>query len=81
MGVSLSQTVLARREQFHQERLSENVGSWNPFYYDTLNQIEAISERTRSSEVLPAQAWRMSGRWSNRKRRFLLISTSSLRSR
>jgi MFS transporter, DHA2 family, multidrug resistance protein len=35
MGVSLSQTVLARREQFHQERLSENVGSWNPFYYDT----------------------------------------------
>jgi MFS transporter, DHA2 family, multidrug resistance protein len=41
MGVSLSQTVLARREQFHQERLSENVGSWNPFYYDTLNQIEA----------------------------------------
>ena len=41
MGVSLSQTVLARREQFHQERLSENVGSWNPFYYDRLNQIEA----------------------------------------
>ena len=26
MGVSLSQTVLARREQFHQERLAENVG-------------------------------------------------------
>ena len=41
IGVSLSQTVLARREQFHQERLSENVGSWNPFYYDRLNQIEA----------------------------------------
>jgi MFS transporter, DHA2 family, multidrug resistance protein len=41
MGVSLSQTVLARREQFHQERLAENVGSWNPFYYDTLNQIDA----------------------------------------
>jgi DHA2 family multidrug resistance protein len=41
MGVSLTQTVLARREQFHQERLVENVGSWNPFYYDTLNQINA----------------------------------------
>ena len=41
MGVSLTQTVLARREQFHQERLAENVGSWNPFYYDTLHQIEA----------------------------------------
>jgi DHA2 family multidrug resistance protein len=41
MGVSLSQTVLARREQFHQDRLVENIGSWNPFYYDTLNQIDA----------------------------------------
>ncbi|HUN96931.1 MAG TPA: DHA2 family efflux MFS transporter permease subunit [Bradyrhizobium sp.] len=41
MGVSLTQTVLARREQFHQERLAENVGSWNPFYTDTVNQIEA----------------------------------------
>jgi DHA2 family multidrug resistance protein len=41
MGVSLTQTMLARREQFHQSRLVEHVGSWNPFYYDTLNQIEA----------------------------------------
>ena len=41
MGVALSQTVLARREQFHQSRLVENIGSWNPFYYDTLNHIEA----------------------------------------
>jgi hypothetical protein len=37
----LSQTVLAQREQFHQDRLVENIGSWNPFYYDTLNQIDA----------------------------------------
>ena len=52
MGVSLSQTVLARREQFHQERLAENVGSWNPFYYDTINRIEAYFRThtfTRSS--------------------------------
>ena len=41
MGVALSQTVLARREQFHQSRLVEHVGSWNPFYYDTLNRIDA----------------------------------------
>ncbi len=40
IGVSLSQTVLARREQFHQERLVEHVGSWNPFYVDTLNQAQ-----------------------------------------
>jgi MFS transporter, DHA2 family, multidrug resistance protein len=41
MGVSLAQTVLARREQFHQSRLAEHVGSWNPFYADTLNHVQA----------------------------------------
>jgi DHA2 family multidrug resistance protein len=41
MGVSLTQTVLARREQFHQDRLIEHIGSWNPFYNDALNQIES----------------------------------------
>jgi MFS transporter, DHA2 family, multidrug resistance protein len=41
MGVSLSQTVLARREQFHQSRLVEHVGSWNPFYADTLSRVQA----------------------------------------
>ncbi|MCW6512945.1 hypothetical protein [Lichenifustis flavocetrariae] len=32
IGVSLAQTVLARREQFHRSRLSEHVGAWNPIY-------------------------------------------------
>ena len=40
MGVALTQTVLARREQFHQSRLVEHLGSWNPFYNDTLNRIQ-----------------------------------------
>jgi DHA2 family multidrug resistance protein len=40
MGVALSQTVLARREQFHQSRLVEHIGSWNPFYNDTLSRIQ-----------------------------------------
>jgi DHA2 family multidrug resistance protein len=40
MGVALSQTVLARREQFHQSRLVEHLGTWNPFYNDTLNRIQ-----------------------------------------
>jgi MFS transporter, DHA2 family, multidrug resistance protein len=40
MGVALSQTVLARREQFHQSRLAEHIGAWNPFYGDTLNRIQ-----------------------------------------
>ena len=38
----ISQTVLARREQFHQSRLSEHVGSWNPVLHDTLAQIHLI---------------------------------------
>jgi len=41
MGVALSQTVLARREQFHQSRLVEHLGTWNPFYNDTLNRIQS----------------------------------------
>jgi len=41
MGVALSQTVLVRREQFHQSRLVEHLGSWNPFYNDTLNRIQS----------------------------------------
>ena len=45
IGVSLAQTVLARREQFHQSRLVEHVGSWNPFYADTLNHVQGILQR------------------------------------
>src|SRR5664279_365583 len=41
MGVALSQTVLARREQFHQSRLVEHLGSWNPFYNDALSRIQS----------------------------------------
>lgn len=40
MGVALSQTVLARREQFHLSRLVENIGAWNPFYHDTMARIQ-----------------------------------------
>jgi DHA2 family multidrug resistance protein len=40
MGVALSQTVLARREQFHQSRLVEHLGSWNPVYNDSLSRIQ-----------------------------------------
>jgi DHA2 family multidrug resistance protein len=38
--LALSQTVLARREQFHQSRLVEHLGSWNPIYNDTLTRIQ-----------------------------------------
>jgi len=39
IGVSMAQTLLARREQFHQERLSENITASALHYRDTL--IEA----------------------------------------
>ena len=81
MGVSLTQTVLARREQFHQERLVENVGSWNPFSMTRSIGLTPISEPTLFSEVRLARASPISGRWSNHKRPFLPISTSSLHSR
>ena len=41
IGVSLSQTVLAQREQFHQARLAEHVGVWNPIYSQTLDGAQA----------------------------------------
>jgi DHA2 family multidrug resistance protein len=41
MGVALSQTVLARREQFHQSRMVEHLGSWNPFYNDSVSRIQS----------------------------------------
>ncbi len=40
IGVSLAQTTLARREQFHQTRLAEHVGNWNPAYGETLQQVQ-----------------------------------------
>ena len=52
MGVALSQTVLARREQFHQSRLVEHLGSWNPFYNDTVNHIQTyLTGRTATGST------------------------------
>ncbi|MBV8767660.1 MAG: DHA2 family efflux MFS transporter permease subunit [Hyphomicrobiales bacterium] len=38
IGVSMAQTLLARREQFHQARLAEHVSSSSLAYRDTLHQ-------------------------------------------
>ncbi|MBV9587966.1 MAG: EmrB/QacA family drug resistance transporter, partial [Hyphomicrobiales bacterium] len=38
IGVSMAQTILARREQFHQARLAEHVSSSSIAYRDTLHQ-------------------------------------------
>jgi DHA2 family multidrug resistance protein len=60
IGVSISQTVLARREQFHQSRLSEQVGTWNPQYHQTLRSLESYFAGQPSSGGNPSQtgiAW------------------------
>ena len=40
MGVSLAQTVLARRMQFHQSRLAEHIFAANPQYRVTLHNLQ-----------------------------------------
>jgi DHA2 family multidrug resistance protein len=40
IGVSMAQTILARRTQFHQSRLAEHVGTWNPAYGETSQQVQ-----------------------------------------
>lgn len=42
MGVCLAQNVLARREQFHQSRLTENTDPSNPAYQDTLRSVTDV---------------------------------------
>ena len=57
IGVALSQTVLARREQFHQSRLVEHLGSWNPFYNDTVNHIQTyLTGRTATGSTAGTSA-------------------------
>lgn len=60
IGVSVSQTVLARREQFHQSRLAEQVGSWNPYYHQTLEKAQshfAGQPSTGGDPTQIANAW------------------------
>ncbi|HWV97532.1 MAG TPA: DHA2 family efflux MFS transporter permease subunit [Xanthobacteraceae bacterium] len=53
IGVSLSQTVLAQRQQFHQSRLVEHIGTWNPVYNDTLARVQDYL-KTRSATGSPS---------------------------
>ena len=59
VGVSVSQTILAQREQFHQSRLAESVGNWNPLYYQTLGAAKSyFSAQPSSGGAAPsAFAW------------------------
>ena len=55
IGVSVAQTTLARREQFHQSRLVEHVGTWNPAYGRTLNQMTQYYAAQGGGAGSPAQ--------------------------
>jgi DHA2 family multidrug resistance protein len=60
IGVSISQTVLARREQFHQSRLAEQVGTWNPEYHQTIANAQSYFAGQPSTSGSAAQtgiAW------------------------
>jgi DHA2 family multidrug resistance protein len=60
IGVSLAQTTLAQREQFHQSRLVGTVGRWNPFYEQTLRRVEnyfATQQNPAAGTPRTALAW------------------------
>ncbi|MBE7197211.1 MAG: DHA2 family efflux MFS transporter permease subunit [Parafilimonas terrae] len=60
IGVSIAQTVLARREQFHQSRLVSSVGDWNPWYHDAFARAQGYFATQPSTGGSPAQvatAW------------------------
>jgi MFS transporter, DHA2 family, multidrug resistance protein len=60
IGVSMSQTLLARREQFHQSRLAEQVGTWNPHYHQTLQRAQSYfagQPSTGGDPTQTANAW------------------------
>ena len=78
MGVALSQTVLARREQFHQSRLVEHLGSWNPFYNDTLTRIQAyLNGRTATGSSTGTSIGDHRPAWFKARSRSSPISTCS----
>jgi DHA2 family multidrug resistance protein len=58
-GISLCQTLLARRTQFHQERLTEGLNELNPTFADTLQSLtHSLGDRIQALGVLYAQVQR-----------------------
>ena len=41
-GISLAQTLLTRREQFHQDRMTETLNQFNPVFRDSLAKTTAL---------------------------------------
>jgi MFS transporter, DHA2 family, multidrug resistance protein len=59
IGVSIAQTMLVRREQFHQSRLIEQIGTWNPNYQQTLQSAQSYfgTQPSSGSSSQVASAW------------------------
>ncbi|MGO4574268.1 DHA2 family efflux MFS transporter permease subunit [Microvirga sp. 2TAF3] len=60
IGISMAQTLLAQRQQFHQSRLVENIVPSNIHYQETLRQVTAYFEAQGSDPIKAAQqafAW------------------------
>jgi DHA2 family multidrug resistance protein len=51
VGVSLVQTMIDRRSQFHQERLTEHVSTGNPIFYQLTHGVRAVPIGKIYSEV------------------------------
>ncbi|HEX3919487.1 MAG TPA: DHA2 family efflux MFS transporter permease subunit [Caulobacteraceae bacterium] len=55
IGISLVQTLLAQRQQFHQARLTETLNGFNPVYTQSLNHAAAVL-RAQGQPAATAQA-------------------------
>ncbi|MFZ5738008.1 MAG: DHA2 family efflux MFS transporter permease subunit [Pseudomonadota bacterium] len=62
IGVSVSQTVLAQREQFHNSRLVEHIGAWNPVLHDTLAGIQSYLKSQNATGDTAGAAMALIGR-------------------
>ncbi|MCQ8783801.1 DHA2 family efflux MFS transporter permease subunit [Mangrovibrevibacter kandeliae] len=50
-GISLCQTLLARREQFHQSRLTESLSGLNPLYAENVARLTAAQGGDRQAAL------------------------------
>ena len=55
IGVSIAQSMLAQRQQFHQSHLVENIGTWNPRYNEAFQHARDYFSTQATSGGTPDQ--------------------------
>ena len=56
-GISITQTLLVRREQFHQARITEGLNPLNPVFRHAVERIEGLAgDQTRALAIVYQQA-------------------------